>query len=450
MRHFKLWFCAFAFLASQASAAPAWVLTWADEFEGAANTAPDSKKWNYDLGGGGWGNNELQCYTKSLKNVRLDGKGNLVIEVRKEATRDAGGKTWNYSSGRLLTKGKFSQAYGKVEARMRLPGGQGIWPAFWMLGDDISTSPWPKCGEIDIMEHVGKEPGVVHATVHGPGYSGAGGIGHPTKVKSGEKLSDFHVYTLEWEPKEMRWYLDGQLYFKLGPQNLKGKTWVFDHPFFVILNLAVGGNWPGNPDASTPFPQQYVLDYVRAYKDPALKLDVAALKKLREANDEAARLAAAPPFKVQPAVSLPGRIEAENFGAYKDQDGENMGGEYRPNEGVDIQASSDSEGHKNIGWTKTGEWLEYAATSPGGKFIIKARVACEAEGGKLGFSWNGKALPVTIAVSGTGGWQSWTTLSTTAVEIPAGTGKLRMIMLSEGPQSQSAGNINYLDIVRAP
>jgi beta-glucanase (GH16 family) len=246
----------------QAKAAPTWNLVWSDEFSGASGSAPDPSKWKYDIGGGGWGNNELEYYTNSRNNSYQDGAGNLVIKAIKE---NVGGMS--YTSARLLTQGIFEQAYGKFEARIKLPYGQGIWPAFWMLGNNIGSVGWPNSGELDIMENIGREPSMVHGTVHGPGYSGANGIGNSYTLPNGQQFKDaFHVFSVEWEPAQIRWYVDGNLYNTFNKSQLvSGQTWVFDHPFFMLLNLAVGGYWPGNPDATTTFPQTMSVDYVRVY-----------------------------------------------------------------------------------------------------------------------------------------------------------------------------------------
>ncbi|MGW5668566.1 ricin-type beta-trefoil lectin domain protein [Micromonospora sp. NPDC003776] len=241
-------------------------VTWSDDFNGAAGTAPDASKWRYDTGGSGWGNNELQYYTTSTRNAALDGNGNLVITARKE--NPSGYSCWygscQYTSARLLTRGTFAQAYGRFEARIKIPRGQGMWPAFWMLGNDIDTNPWPNSGEIDIMENVGNQPSTVYGTIHGPGYSGSGGLGGSTSLPGGQALADaFHTYTIDWAPDSITWYLDGVAYSRKTPADAGGNKWVFDHPFFMLLNVAVGGNWPGSPDGSTVFPQTMVVDYVR-------------------------------------------------------------------------------------------------------------------------------------------------------------------------------------------
>ena len=241
---------------------PGWRLVWSDEFNQPDGSAPDSAKWGYDTGGNGWGNKELEYYTSRTNNSRIEG-GKLVIEARQE---NFDGK--NITSARLLTKGKSSWTYGRFEARMKIPRGQGVWPAFWMLSTNIGSVGWPACGEIDIMENIGKEPSMVHGTVHGPGYSGDHGIGGPMTLPDGAKVADdFHVFAVDCTPESIVWFMDGRQYFSLTPAQLPEKTrWVFDQPKFIILNLAIGGGWPGYPNATSTFPQQMIVDYVRVYE----------------------------------------------------------------------------------------------------------------------------------------------------------------------------------------
>ncbi|MET8202821.1 family 16 glycosylhydrolase [Micromonospora taraxaci] len=236
-------------------------ISWQDEFNSPAGTPVDQSKWRFDIGGGGWGNNERQYYTSSTSNAVHDGQGNLVITARRDnpANYQCHYGRCEYTSARLLSAATFTQTYGRFEARIKIPRGQGIWPAFWMLG---TGGGWPDAGEIDIMENIGREPNTVYGTVHGPGYSGGGGITGSRTV--GSPLADgFHTYRVDWEPNVITWYLDGVQYHRVDPARLGGNRWVFDHPFFMILNVAVGGNWPGYPDGSTQFPQQMLVDYVR-------------------------------------------------------------------------------------------------------------------------------------------------------------------------------------------
>lgn len=247
--------------ASGASGQSNWTLVWADEFTQANGTAPDASKWAYDIGGGGWGNNEWEYYTSRTNNARIE-NNQLIIEAKQENYLGS-----SYTSARLKTQGKAAWTYGRMEARMKLPRGQGIWPAFWMLGTNITSVNWPSCGEIDIMENIGREPTIVHGTIHGPGYSGGNGIGGGYSLPGNPVFADdFHVYGIEWTTNQIKWFVDGQQFFSVTSASLPGgATWVFTGPQFLILNLAVGGDWPGYPNGTTVFPQQLVVDYVRVY-----------------------------------------------------------------------------------------------------------------------------------------------------------------------------------------
>ena len=234
-------------------------LIWSDEFDGAAGSAPSSANWNHETGDHGWGNNELQNYTDSRANSALDGNGNLVITARREADG-------SYTSARMTTQNKVQPHFGRVEARIKIPRGQGIWPAFWMLGSGFPQTPWPDSGEIDIMENIGREPHLVHGTVHGPGYFGGEGISGTYMHPQGWSFADdFHTFAVDWSPGSITWSVDGDVYHSVTPADTGGDPWVFDQPFFIILNIAVGGDWPGYPDGSTLFPQQMLVDYVRVY-----------------------------------------------------------------------------------------------------------------------------------------------------------------------------------------
>jgi beta-glucanase (GH16 family) len=244
-----------------------WKLVWSDAFNAPDNTPADPSKWVLETGGNGWGNEELEYYTARHDNSFQQG-GNLVIKAVQEKYTGQDGVTRDYTSARLKTLGKFSHKYGRFEARIKIPQGQGIWPAFWMMGDDISKKEWPTCGEIDIMENIGKEPSLVHGTIHGPGYSGDKGISAPYGLPNDQRFADdFHVYAVEWEKRAIRFYVDDHLYATRTPADLpKGTKWVYNHPFFIILNVAIGGGWPGNPDSTSVFPQTMLVDYVRVYK----------------------------------------------------------------------------------------------------------------------------------------------------------------------------------------
>ncbi len=237
-----------------------WELVWQDEFEG---DDINLDYWSHEIGGNGWGNAEAQYYSNDPKNSFIE-DGYLVIQALEEKV---GGKL--YSSARLITRDKVEVEYGRVEARIQIPYGEGIWPAFWMLGNNLGRKGWPDAGEIDIMENIGREPALIHGTVHGPGYAGGDGVGGSKRLSGGGRYADdFHIFAIEWEEEEIRWYMDEQMYFKITPDAVPG-DWVYDHPFYIILNVAVGGRWPGYPDDTTTFPQTMKVDYVRIYQPAA-------------------------------------------------------------------------------------------------------------------------------------------------------------------------------------
>lgn len=241
-------------------------LIWSDEFE--YEGLPDSSKWSYDVGDGcpdicGWGNNELQYYTEDrLKNARVE-NGNLIIEAHQENY-----ETRNYTSARLLTRNRDAWKYGRFEIRAKLPSGKGTWPAIWMLPENWEYGGWPESGEIDIMEHVGHEPERVYATVHTEAYNHVLGTQDTDTLRVADAEQNFHVYTLEWTPQNLNWYIDGEQYSSFDNENATYKEWPFDQPFHLILNIAVGGNWGGAQGVDENiWPQQMVVDYVRVYQN---------------------------------------------------------------------------------------------------------------------------------------------------------------------------------------
>ena len=234
-------------------------LVMQDEFD--VNGAPSSATWGYDIGTGinGWGNNELEYYTSRPENVKVE-NGMLKITAIKESYLGS-----SYTSARILTKGKFTQKYGRFEARIKMPYGQGIWPAFWLLGDNSDVVTWPQCGEIDIMEFRGQAPTVTNGSLHGPGYSGAFAITKSYTLQNDRFDTDFHIFGIEWGPDYINYYVDDVLYNQITPNDANGE-WVFDHPFYIIINLAVGGSFVGSPNNQTSFPQTMLVDYVRVYQ----------------------------------------------------------------------------------------------------------------------------------------------------------------------------------------
>jgi beta-glucanase (GH16 family) len=256
-------------LCAQTDPTQAWSLVWSDEFEQAG--APDSSRWTYDLGNGcpqicGWGNNEKQTYTAALDNARVK-DGHLIIEAHQ--TDDP---TRPFTSARLVTRGKAAWTYGRVEVRAKLPKGRGTWPAIWMLPADRRYGGWPRCGEIDIMEHVGYNPLKVFGTVHTEAYNHMHGTQMGDSMLIADAEDAFHLYAIEWHPDGIDFLVDGARYHHFSRYSEDPATWPFDQPFYLLLNLAVGGNWGGRYGVSKQiWPQQLVIDYVRIYQDSTLQ-----------------------------------------------------------------------------------------------------------------------------------------------------------------------------------
>jgi beta-glucanase (GH16 family) len=254
--------------------ADSWRLVWSDEFNGRAGRPPDSSRWTHEIGDGtangipGWGNDELEYYTADAQNASTDGRGHLAVTAR----RSDGSLSCYYgpceiTSARLVSQYKAEFAYGRIEARIKVPAGAGLWPAFWSLGSNIGDVGWPQAGEIDIMESVGRVPNEVFGTIHGPGYSGGASFGG--RHDFGIPVADaFHTFAIEWQPDRIDWTVDGMVYHSATPANVAPNQWVFNHPFFLIMNLAVGGNFGGPLDPNVAFPQSMLVDYVRVFQGP--------------------------------------------------------------------------------------------------------------------------------------------------------------------------------------
>lgn len=398
-------------------------LVWADEFDG---TALDLSSWEYMIGDGsafgipGWGNNELQYYTDRPQNVFV-ANGRLHITARRE---NFGGR--QYTSARLRSRGLRDFRYGRMEARIKLPKGQGIWPAFWMLPTNSPYGGWAASGEIDIMESVNQMTSV-HGTIHygggPPNNTNTGGLITPAVDVS----TGFHEYAVEWTADEIRWYFNDVQYFVTNsntwfsdsaPSNNRAP---FDQPFHFLLNVAVGGNWPGSPNGGTPFPQTMEVDWVRVY----------------DLDNQSS---------FGPPAAIPGRIEAERFDiggagvAFFDCDEVNQGGQFRVG-GVDIETCT--EGGFNIGWMCPGEWLEYTVdVASSATYLVRARVASGGAGGSFHFRIDGQAVTPQINAPATGGWQNWTTVFSAAT-LPAG----RHILRYQNAENNGQYNVNYVDIV---
>ena len=238
-----------------------WRLVWEDNFDGEAGSPPDPNHWTHDVGGDGWGNNQLEYNTDRTDNAFLRGDGYLQISAKEESYEGNA-----YTSARLKTQGLFSVQNARVEARIKVPSGSGIWPAFWMLGDSFSEVGWPACGELDILEFKGEDPNTIYGTAHGPGYSGGEGIGGAL-LKAEPFSDDFHLYSIDIDPGHIVWSVDNEVFFKLRTGDIPmGTPWVYDEPFFLLLNIAVGGNFVAPPNESTEFPASMFVDYVRVYE----------------------------------------------------------------------------------------------------------------------------------------------------------------------------------------
>ena len=362
----KMYFYAWAAivcLVGHESVAQNWQLVWQDEFNGSIGG-----DWVFETGtgSGGWGNNELQYYRRENATVE---NGNLVITARRE---NFGGQS--YTSARMKTQGRKSFRYGKIEARMALPTGSGLWPAFWMLGTNITSVGWPACGEIDIMEHVNSN-NVVHGTIHwqdnNGNYANYGGF-TPTNINA------YHTYAVEWTDRYIRWFVDGQQYHEVNIANGVNGTQEFHNNFFILLNLAVGGNWPGFNVDNGRLPARMLVDYVRVYQGSGGG---------GGGNN----------FSV--------RREAESYNAM-----------------LGVQTESCSEGGQNVGWIDQGDWMAFNnITIPSsGSYTIRYRVASPG-GAQLSSDLNAGSIQLgTVNIPATGGWQNWTTVSQT-VYLNAGT-----------------------------
>lgn len=372
----------FLFFTVYRVAAQSWQLVWQDEFTN--GIGPD---WVFETGtgSGGWGNNELQYYRSQNATVQ---NGQLVITARNESF---GGM--NYTSARMKTQGRKSWKYGRVEARIAMPAFQGVWPAFWMLGDNIGTAGWPDCGEIDVMEHVNTENrtyGTIHWRDHNAQYANYGG-------NTAVNVTGFHVYAIEWTASSIKWFVDGVQFHEANIANGINGTHEFHNNFFIILNMAIGGNWPGFTVNNGAMPANMYVDYVRVYQ---------------QTNGPSSVL-----------------IQAENYNTML---------------GVQTEATTDAGGGQNVGWIEANDWMAYNSINfpTTGSYLVEYRVASLNGGGRLSLDLNaGSTVLGALDVPSTGGWQNWTTISHT-VNVNAGT-------YNVGVFAQSGGwNLNWIRITR--
>lgn len=370
------------FLLHTTAQAQSWQLVWQDEFTN--GVGPD---WVFETGTGtnGWGNNELQYYRSQNATVQ---NGQLVITARNESF---GGR--NYTSARLKTQGRKSWKYGRIEARIAMPAFQGVWPAFWMLGDNIGTAGWPACGEIDVMEHVNTEArtyGTIHWADNNNNYAQYGG-------NTAVGVTAFHTYSIEWTASSIKWFVDGVQFHEASILNGVNGTNEFHNNFFIILNMAIGGNWPGSTVNNGALPANMYIDYVRVYQQTGTPTGVT--------------------------------IQAENYS--------NM-------LGVQTEACTDAGGGQNVAYIDAGDWMAYNNINfpTSGQYLVEYRVASLSGGGTLSLDLNAGSIQLgSRTVPSTGGWQNWTTVSHT-VNVNAGT-------YNVGVFAQAGGwNLNWIRITK--
>ncbi|MBC8136589.1 MAG: family 16 glycosylhydrolase [Fibrella sp.] len=410
-------------LIAGATQAQTWQPVWNDEFDKSGGTDPS--KWRYEVGGSGWGNNESQFYTNNRRansRIAADKKnpGRLIIEARKEPFQGS-----KYTSARLISVPSWT--YGRMVIRAKLPGGRGTWPAIWMLpiGQSYGTKYWPENGEIDIMEQVGYDPKRVHGSIHTLAYYHSIGTQKTGTVHVTDPMTNWHTYALEWYPHEIRVYIDDVGYFTYTRTQAEWQAWPFDKPFGFRLNLAVGGNWGGAQGIDDSiFPRSMEIDYVRVYKSKSK------------------------PY-LPAAVSVPGRVQAENYDrggegfAFHDTDTGNKGNLYRK-DGVDLEASKDTDGTPAVGWLALGEWLNYSVdVKQAGSYALSVRTASLDGGKKFFFEVDDKRATPDLTAPSTKGFNNWKTISGGKINLTAGRHTIRLMSLSD------AFNVNYFELKKA-
>jgi beta-glucanase (GH16 family) len=411
-----------------------WNMVWHDEFDGPnINTA----YWNFETGCGGWGNNELENYLSNDASTAYIENGNLVIQANNLNT---GGGACGYTSARMTTQDKVHFTYGRIEARIKTVYGKGMWPAFWMLGQNIGSVGWPACGEIDIMEMVGGGSGfdnVCYGTAHWDN-NGHASYGLSTSIGWPAKLSDdYHIYAVEWDASQIRWYFDSNNYCTLNTNGASMEEFT-GRDFFILLNVAVGGSWPGSPDGSTVFPQKMYVDYVRWYQDGACG----------PTNTPS-------PTPTLVTTNIPGNVQFEDYMnggegvSYHDTTAGNTPGQYR-NDDVDIEACSDAGGGYDVGYTAAGEWLNYSVNVlQAGIYSIGAHVASLGAGGTFHLELDGANISGALTVPDTGGWQTWQVLTVNNINIGSiGLKTLKLVMDANGATG-GIGNFNYVSFSAA-
>ncbi len=373
-----------------------YTLQWSDEFD--YTGLPDPARWGYDVGGGGWGNNELQYYTENRQeNARVE-DGRLVIEAVKEAY---GGR--DYTSARLVSRDKGDWLYGRFEIRAKLPAGRGTWPAIWMLSTDWVYGGWPRSGEIDIMEHVGYDMQRIHGTIHTDDFNHTRGTQIGNSILASNVDTEFHVYAMEWRPHRIDIFMDGLRYFTVTDNGTGVGAWPFDQRFHLLMNIAVGGDWGGAQGVDDSiFPQRMEVDYVRVYS-----------------IDD---------YAYADAIPAGSRIQMQDF---SDQDG------------VRLEATEDLDGEVNAGYLAHGDWLEFRIeTETAGRYAVDLRYASPNGTAKVWLSTDSESV-LSGAFPATGDWQNWNTAGAGEINLPKGTVTLRLTM--EAPSSEDL-NLNWMEL----
>ncbi|MDB5273591.1 MAG: glycoside hydrolase family 16 [Chitinophagaceae bacterium] len=472
MRNYSFFGVLFALIIfSSSGQAQSWDLEWSDEFNGSI-----SSNWVFETGAGGWGNNELEYYRRENASVE-DGK--LVITARHE---NYGGA--QYTSARMKTQGKKYWKYGKIEARIAMPAFQGIWPAFWMLGENISSVGWPNCGEIDIMEHI-NDGGNVHGTIHWLDNTG----NHAQYTGStSTSVTSYHTYAVEWDASAIRWYVDGVKYHEANIANSINGTSELHENFFILLNLAVGGDWPGSSVNNSGMPAKMYVDYVRVYKQGSAPAAIATVYKDCDFGGSAVGLPAGDynlsalqahgvknddisSFHLQSGYEMvlydnsdfsgASLTRSSNINCLVDEGWNDrtsslrirkvttssftrtiQAESYSEMAGVQLENTTDAGGGQDVGWIDTGDWMAYKDINfpSSGSYKVEYRVA--GNGGKLSLDLNsGSKVLGALNVPSTGGWQNWTTISHT-VSVTAGTYKLGIYAATGG------WNLNWIKITK--
>ncbi|MBN2436810.1 MAG: family 16 glycosylhydrolase, partial [Spirochaetes bacterium] len=457
-------------------------LVWSDEFD--YEGLPDPKKWSYDVGGHGWGNQELQYYTEKNEKNAFVKDGKLVITARKEKHESN-----EYTSARLVTKGKGDWLYGTIQIRAKLPQGTGIWSALWMLPTENAYGSWPKSGEIDILEYVGIQPDFAHSSIHTESFNHTKRTQKTANIMVSTAEEEFHIYTLVWSPTKISCYVDDKQYFSHDNIYRGWLEWPFDRTFHLVMNTAVGGSWGGNRGVDDSiFPQAFEIDYVRVYQGKPLAKDKEAPDKPLRFSSKASSIAlqlnwvhsydefgvkeyevykddkflttvAANTLSVEDlnpeteykfkiravdfagntseftsasfttnairSVALPGLIEAEDFVAMK---------------GIQIESTLDSNGGSNVGWIDANDYMDYHVTAKNIKYRMLLRVASESNDGIVLLIDDEGGELARIKVPSTGGWQKWRTVTSETFSLPEGVSKVRLLAKTGG------FNINWLQI----